>query len=87
LGLSQHPDTGHSQVEFRVTDTGVGIRPEDQARLFQAFARVGTSVTRREEGTGLGLHISQKFAELLGGRIEFASTYGQGSTFTLLLEG
>ena len=67
-------------------DSGVGIRPEDQARLFRAFERLGTSGTR-PGGAGLGLHLSQKFADLLGGRIEFVSSFGQGSTFTLVIEG
>ena len=87
LALERIQDDGRSRIAFRVTDTGAGIRPEDQARLFQAFERLGTSATARQEGAGLGLHISQKLANLLGGEIGVTSTYGQGSTFTLLLEG
>ena len=86
LALERIQDNGCSRIEFRVTDTGVGIRPEDQARLFQAFERLGTAATARQEGTGLGLHVSQKLAHLLGGEIKVTSTYGQGSTFTLLLK-
>jgi protein-histidine pros-kinase len=71
-------------VEIRVQDTGVGIRSEDQARLFSAFTQVD-SLTRRQEGTGLGLHLSQKLAEALGGTIVCQSEYGRGSTFTLRL--
>ena len=78
-------DNGQSRMEVSVTDTGVGIRPEDQAKLFQAFERVGPSGARRAEGTGLGLHLSQKLAHLLGGHIEFHSEYGRGSTFTLVI--
>jgi signal transduction histidine kinase len=68
-----------------VRDTGPGIAPEQQGRLFQAFAQLDASATRPHEGTGLGLHLSQKLAGLLRGQIEFESQYGVGSTFTLVL--
>jgi len=70
-------------VAIGVADTGSGIRSEDQAKLFQAFSQVDSSSTRRFEGTGLGLHLSQKLAALLGGQITLVSEYGKGSTFTL----
>jgi PAS domain S-box-containing protein len=70
-------------VEIGVRDTGSGIRPEDQAKLFVAFTQVDPTAQRRQEGPGLGLHLSQKLAEALGGRIECRSKYGVGSTFTL----
>jgi protein-histidine pros-kinase len=85
LGLSERRDNGHAQVEFQVADTGIGILPADQDRLFRAFERLGVPGTQRQEGTGLGLHVSQKFAALLGGTIEFTSEYGKGSTFTLVV--
>jgi len=79
---------GHSTTEIRVSDTGIGIRPEDQDKLYQAFVQLGgTRGTRRFEGTGLGLHISQKLAILLGGTIQFTSEFGAGSTFKLVLTG
>src|SRR2546423_701633 len=72
-------------VEISVEDTGTGLRPEDQAKLFAAFSQVDAKTRPGLEGTGLGLHLSQKLAEALGGRIELRSEYGKGSTFTLVL--
>lgn len=74
------------QVRFRVTDTGIGIRPQDQDKLFQAFSQVGNVNSFWHEGAGLGLHLSKKLADLLAGAIEFSSQYGQGSEFTLVLK-
>jgi PAS domain S-box-containing protein len=85
-------DTGSVRIDLRCTDgtmeltvedTGIGIDPVDQTKLFEAFARVETSGAEREEGTGLGLHLSQKLAGLLGGHITFTSQPGGGSAFTL----
>ena len=59
--------------------------PEDGAKLFAAFTRVNISNPNAPEGTGLGLHLSQKLAELLRGKITLKSEYGKGSTFTLVL--
>lgn len=72
-------------MRIRVIDTGVGIRPEDQARLFQAFEQVNGHPRGRHHGTGLGLHLSQKLSGLLGGLISVQSEVGKGSTFTLAL--
>jgi protein-histidine pros-kinase len=85
LELRHHRENGRGRTEISVQDTGVGIRPEDQEKLFQAFTQMGNTGARRYEGTGLGLHLSQKLAELLGGRIRFESKHGKGSTFTLAL--
>src|SRR2546427_3687295 len=85
LELRQHREGGRTLTEFTVADTGIGIRAEDQARLFQAFAQVGAGARRRAEGTGLGLHLSQKLAELLAGQITIQSELGKGSRFTLVL--
>jgi len=79
-------DEGRGGAAISVTDTGIGIAPEDKDKLFQAFAQLSTSEGRPEEGSGLGLHISQKLAHLMGGRITFESVQGQGSTFTLTIE-
>jgi len=87
LDVARHGADGRAAVEFVVSDTGTGIRSEDQARLFQAFAQVDAPGKRKQEGTGLGLHLSAKLAELLGGRIAVESEFGRGSKFTLVLIG
>jgi len=71
-------------AEIAVTDTGVGIAPEDQETVFEEFRQVGASAKKRE-GTGLGLAISRKFIELHGGRIWVESHLGKGSTFAFTL--
>jgi protein-histidine pros-kinase len=86
LGVKQSKSGGSNQTEFYVVDSGIGIRPEEKERLYQAFARLGSGAIQRREGTGLGLHLSQKLAELLGGHITCESEYGKGSAFTLTLE-
>ena len=72
-------------VQLRVQDTGPGIPLQEQPRLFEAFSRVERADRRHHEGTGLGLHLSRKLAEALGGTLGFDSTEGLGSTFTLQL--
>jgi signal transduction histidine kinase len=69
-------------VEIAVTDTGIGIAPEDQAAIFEEFRQVGSDETHKQEGTGLGLTLAKKFVELHGGRIWVTSEVGAGSTFT-----
>ena len=72
------------RIEIAVTDTGVGIAPEDHEAVFEEFRQVG-STAKKIEGTGLGLAISRKFIELHGGRIRVRSQVGSGSTFTFTL--
>lgn len=78
-------DDGRPTLRLDVHDTGIGIGPEQQAMLFRAFQQADASTTRRFGGTGLGLHISQRLAGLLGGRITVRSRAGEGSTFTFTL--
>jgi len=72
--------------EFSVTDSGTGIAPDDLERLFQPFTQVDASSTRRFGGTGLGLTISRRMANIMGGDIAVTSELGKGSTFTFAVE-
>lgn len=70
---------------FAVTDTGIGIAPHDQEKLFQSFQQLDSGLNRRYEGTGLGLTLARKLARLHGGDIRVTSEVGRGSCFTLVL--
>ncbi len=72
-------------LRFDVVDTGIGIRREDQAGLFQPFRQVDSTRNRRIKGTGLGLSIAKNIVLLMGGCIDFESVYGQGSTFSVVI--
>jgi signal transduction histidine kinase/CheY-like chemotaxis protein len=72
-------------VAFSVADTGIGIAPEDQERIFQEFGQVEHALQRKVRGTGLGLPLTRKLTQLLGGRVTLTSGLGQGSTFTAVI--
>ena len=76
--------TLHSALE--VADTGVGIAPENQTRIFEEFAQEDASTTRRFGGTGLGLAISRQIVELMGGRLTLVSAPGEGSTLLVRID-
>jgi two-component system, sensor histidine kinase and response regulator len=85
VGLSQRCEAGRVLTEISVADSGVGIRPEDQPKLFQAFSQLDSTSTRHAEGAGLGLYLCRNLANAIGAELDFTSDYGAGSRFTLRL--
>jgi signal transduction histidine kinase len=82
LRISACEQKGESAVAFAVSDTGIGMTPEQTARLFHAFSQAEEGIHQKYGGTGLGLVISKRFCELMGGTLEVQSQFGKGSTFT-----
>jgi signal transduction histidine kinase/DNA-binding response OmpR family regulator len=78
---------GRSWIELAVSDTGIGMTPEQQAKLFEEFSQADSSTARRYGGTGLGLAITRKLARMMGGDVTVTSEAGKGSTFTVRLPG
>jgi signal transduction histidine kinase len=77
--------TRPSGILFTISDTGIGMTPEQLARLFQAFTQADASTSKKYGGTGLGLALSRKFCQMMGGDITVTSEHGRGSTFTVRL--
>jgi signal transduction histidine kinase/response regulator RpfG family c-di-GMP phosphodiesterase len=85
LAVTREMVDGTVWLTFRVSDTGIGMSPEQMGKLFQAFSQADASTTRQYGGTGLGLAITQSFCQMMGGTVTVESTLGQGSTFTIRL--
>ncbi len=86
LNIAKHPESLKiSNLCITVEDTGIGIHPGQQARLFQPFQQGDSSITRRYGGTGLGLVITQRLVNMMGGQIKLTSHYGEGSTFSVYI--
>ena len=82
---ARRPGNGHDWIEVAVSDTGIGMTPEQQAKLFEEFTQADATTARRYGGTGLGLAITRKLARMMGGDVTVTSTPGKGSVFTLRL--
>ncbi|HEY9641373.1 MAG TPA: ATP-binding protein, partial [Coleofasciculaceae cyanobacterium] len=78
-------DSASGFITFQVSDTGIGMTPEQTEKLFKPFTQADASTTRKYGGTGLGLAITRKLCERMGGTVSVASAINQGSTFTLCL--
>ncbi len=76
---------GEAGIEFRVSDTGIGMSPEQLERAFEVFSQADTTTTRKYGGTGLGLSLTRRYCELLGGTISVKSKLGEGTSFTMWL--
>lgn len=83
LSVSRHTEADRTWVEFRVSDTGIGLSSEQQEKIFDAFCQADVSTTRKYGGTGLGLTISRRYCQMMGGQLTVTSKEGEGSIFTI----
>ncbi|MCL1992776.1 MAG: ATP-binding protein [Spirochaetes bacterium] len=86
LSVSHFKEGGIVKLRFTVSDTGQGMRGEDIEKLFLAYSRFNAEANRATEGAGLGMNITQRLVEMMGGTIEVESEYGKGSTFVVTIE-
>ena len=90
IEIRKHPNANHagksSKIEFSVKDSGPGLAEEDKARIFDEFVQTDEGATRKHEGAGLGLAISQQIVLMMGGRIQVDSSLGKGSTFSFVID-
>ena len=87
LAVTRETSAGQDWIVFRVSDTGIGMTPEQLARLFEAFSQADAATTRKYGGTGLGLALSRRLCRMMGGDVTAESEAGRGSTFTIRLPG
>ena len=85
IAAHQGQENGRDWVTLSVADTGIGMTPEQMDKLFQEFSQASTKTASKYGGTGLGLVISRRFCQMMGGDITVASEPGYGSTFTIRL--
>jgi len=85
LEVTSQAEDGAEWITFRVSDTGIGVTPEQMGKLFQAFSQAEASTARQYGGTGLGLAITKKFCQMMGGDVTVESELGQGVTFMIRL--
>jgi CheY-like chemotaxis protein len=85
LRVSRTASAGRDLLCFQVSDSGIGMTPEQLAKLFQAFSQADASTTRKYGGTGLGLALTRRFCQMMGGQVTVTSELGKGSTFSIQL--
>ena len=79
-------ESGRTRVRFEIQDSGIGVTSEQKSKIFEAFSQADTSITRKYGGTGLGLTISSRFIELMGGQLDLHSEPGKGTTFYFTID-
>jgi signal transduction histidine kinase len=85
IDARQGQENGREWIKLAVTDSGIGMTPEQMGKLFQEFSQVSSATASKYGGTGLGLAISRRFCQMMGGDITVESEPGHGSTFTIRL--